>query len=53
MKLRKCDFRIQGTSKRRDFRAQLLTPIVKQYPPFLRKVGKILLIMLRKLRRDL
>jgi len=42
MKLRKCDFRIQGTSKRREVhsRAQFLTLIVKQYPPFLRKVGK-------------
>ena len=42
MKLGKCDFCIQGTSnvEKVHFRTQLLTPIVKQYPPFLRKVGK-------------
>ena len=42
MELGKCDFRIQGTSKRRE--SSLSSPTSdtdsKKYPPFLRKVGK-------------
>ena len=42
MKLGKCDFRIQGTSKRRESSLSSPTsdPEGKQYPHFLRKVGK-------------